>query len=467
LEVATKSQTYLNVDILRACMIRKPTMTTADLKLERLRQNDPRMTDLDVWLNRDDAFVDSLTAALQANSTVHTASILYTRPSSMEDVNKSLLSLLETLGRIPTLRKICITGPTSSSYVFPIQALALLLLHAKRCTCFSVGRLIVSGTKTNLDQLAEAFRNHSCLEDVYLNGSILFGGALGLAHGQEHLLQAISSSKTLKSLTLNGLGYGGSTSRLSPESLFCLGQSQTVTKLWIFDFDLADDHLKCLIQGIRGNSLCQIVELRLSSCRLGATGLTALAGLLLDSWNNRTLQVLHLWIKELVVPKLKNDPTEHTHSYLALADALRRSRLRDCRLETGAQYIQQLLDSTTEHYQHPITSHHVQAAFCQAIRNNYYLETFSIPGGQDHHRMEIAFYLKLNRLGRRRLFCPDRHDTQQRGLKSHQHRSKRARSESTYNLKSEWVNVLIAARHDCSCLCYFLLMNPSLCHIPC
>ncbi|CAB9512284.1 expressed unknown protein [Seminavis robusta] len=444
-------------------------MTTSPAaKLGLLRDNDPNMTDLDVWLNGDENFMGDLTAALHGNNTVNNATFLCTCPSTIEEGTRlgdeksknRLMALLKSLGSIPTIRKFCITGPTSPHYSFPIQGLAQLLQHARKCTRFSVGRMITNGTEEEWTQFAGSLQSHDSLEELYFNGSILFGGASSVPLGQERLLEAVGSMKALKIVTLNGLsshvGNPSSTPKnVSVESMSSLCQSASLTKLLIYDFTLTDDHLGGIAQAIQANNQCQLKEIRLSSCHVGSQGILALGKLL----SIGTLQLLHVWIKELE----SDDRGATKASCLFLADSLQTSQLRDFRLMTSAHYQSRLLTPTQVDQQHPICHPHMQAAFCHAIGWNYHLETFSMLCGFSHHA-EIAFYLKLNKLGRRRLFCSREDPTSIQTKRQQRHRSKRARSDVMYNRRIDWVEVLIDSLHDLSCLYYFLSMNPSLCH---
>lgn len=399
-------------------------------------QNDPRMFDLDLWLSGD-SDIGELTHALQNNTTVCSASILYTCPSDLlhqrmssaaMSYRKTLVSLLETLGSIPTLRKICVTGPTSQNNAFPVAALASVLKRARCCRKFSLGRLITSGTDEDFEELAKNIENHPCLEDVYLNGSIIVGGLSRFQKSQERLMHALAKLSTLRTVTLNGIGIAHSPARcLSLASLAYLAHSKSLTKLLLYDFYLDDDHIEHLSVQIKSNT--QLREIRLSSCVLGNRGLVALSRLL-QSGAGR-LQVLHLWIKDLVWDK------ESTLSWIALAGALQCANLRDFRLLTGTK-LQAMARSAP-----PFSTGDVQLAFSQAIKKNYQLQEFSMPCNQEYQN-EIAFYLKLNMIGRRKLF-------------------RRSGNQSLCARKEEWVEVLSTARHDVSCLFYFLSMNPTIC----
>ena len=182
---------------------------TSDAKLERLQRNDPRMTDLDLWLNGP-SDIGKITKVLQDNGTVTSASILYTCQADLLDqqiaiektgngtptrtsYRKLLVSLLESLGSIPTLRKICITGPTSQNNGFPIEALAVVLKCARHCKRFSFARLTTSGSEEAFNELTQSIQRHPQLEEIYLNGTIVAGGSLGRQKSQQQLLLSINA----------------------------------------------------------------------------------------------------------------------------------------------------------------------------------------------------------------------------------------------------------------------------------
>lgn len=531
------------------------TMTTAPTESKRRRTK--LQTELDVWLNSD-ANLQELTQLLQENRTVQSVSILYTchssaldeRPaslvvgtatrtrttttSSIHDHNQdqdhedttissttdirdesntedqesqlleerstnrqALMTLIKTLGCISSLRRVSITGPTSRNYAFPISALSCLLQSAIYCTKVSVGRLVVAGTEHDFDELAHVLECHSHLEEVYLNGSILFGGDLQLQSAQTKLLQAISSIPSLKAVTLNGVGITRfsplslTTTVLATQSLSRLCQSRRLTRLLIYDFSLNDDHLVAIQQyfgdddtnhdddadddmlmrvntpfmsstcSTWGATTTTLREIRLSSCSLGIRGLKALSSIVRASQVSG-LQVLHLWLKQLSsrAGGMGHESSNNHHNHYAntlhsLAAAVQTSDLRDFRMLAGSDTQQQMIDS-----HHPISSRSIQMAFCEALRNNYRMEYFSILCCScPEHQAEIAFYLRLNKLGRRRLFGGNpfkRGDTE--GRQDYEMRS-------IYTQKKEWIDVLVDARHDLSALYYFLSMNPSLCQI--
>lgn len=412
-------------------------------KLERLQHNDPRLTIADFWL-QSDTNLEELTQALKRNSFLQSVGILYTykhdllsepitssaridhdSPYQNKSNREALLNFWETLGKIPTLRRISITGPASRMCAFDVSNLALLLNYAHQCTMLCIGRVNVKGNENDFHELAAAIQQHPKLQEVCLSGNILFGGEDSVAGGQETLAKALSMTPTLRTVQLSGIGIAREP-RLTKQSLKLLFLSPYLKKLHLYDFSLTDEDIIVMEQTtLLNKTVCHLKELRLSCCELGASGMYALSRLLS---NTKSLEILHLWVSHFREMQGSIDV-----SYGALANALGRSPIRDVRIITAPKE------------QNMIFSPESQQMFCRMLHDNYCLEYLRVPCLPRYQR-EINFYLKLNNLGRRRLLSIQ----QDHNL-------------SLYTEKKEWMNALIASRHDIRCLYHFLSMNPSIC----
>lgn len=340
------------------------------------------------------------------------------------------------------------------------------------------------------DHFVSTLRQHQHLKIVSTSTRVFY---MGIPSGgrrnilQNNFMQALATSATLKSVSLNGIGANAV--NLSLESVGTLCQSSLLTRLWLHDFTLTDDHLTIMESSFRQNHSQQLKVLSMSSCTLGTRGLEALANIVSATSQAHALSAygcavqleeLSLWITQMpLVDDSQRTWDGCTNALLRLATALQDSSIRKFRMEAPKGTVAELKASvpSTENMQdpntprnrhrHPIASSLVQSAFSQMLEYNISLESYFVlccPESNSYHS-EMELYLKLNKLGRGRLLGATRGSSLVPQNDSHG-QGNRAREQlprSYQARKEDWINVLGNARDDLSCIYYFLSANPLLC----
>lgn len=494
----------------------KITATTID----RLRRNDSQQKELVLELSSATtcAELDELTNALQLNRTLQYISINYAdnRVSKTEETRapalqegiansnqkgdtktascKTIAALHKVLGNIQSLQKLSIHG-SAKHCIAPLCEANSLLFSVKYCVKLTIVGVTFDASRNDWDQFASTLQHHPNLREVRAGTQVFRrekSGSVGFSSSivQEKVMQALADSTTINSVILNGDGLRATP--LTVESSRSLFSSKCLSNLQLFDISFADAHLTMMENALKSHhQMRHLKKLTVSSCTFGPEGWESLANIVEATSQTLAstklsggvfqLKVLILWIEDA---PLLNDCRQTwdkcEQSILRLARGLQDSSIRDFQLRASWSTQQrlkstiQLADTGQEDIEgkrrphHPIASSLVHSAFSQMLECNYILETLSVPCSPYSKRQILLhdFYLSLNKLGRRRLFgntCGDR-------ITAPTKRSRVSAGRSSLLgwprqvPRDDWINVLGEARHDLSCIYYFLSANPALCH---
>lgn len=390
----------------------------------RLRKNDPEFTDLQLWLNAS-SNVGSLTDALEDNTAIQDVCLLIHESFGQVPAliigeaeqrmhhyhhHHDVLDLFAVVGRLPQLQHLFL-----NTYRFPF--VATLPVQA----------------------FASAFQGAHQLVELKLWRTNLYGCR---PEDLEAWAQALASGcrnlQTFKLIQCRLIEEG--------EEEAILNDTGTFGTL---------DSILCALA-----TLPQLVDVELSATKLSALGTLAPASLkqlLGSSTSLQSFSLMHFDLSEGVA--------------LAIAEALlpQQQQPQQQQVETSPEYeatrqsnnnIKHVklkgVGSTATMFRKPLRD-----AFQMVLQNNYVLETLFL-FDQRNLQDDIRFYLKLNRLGRNRLF-------QHRQYKHYDTITDKNKRSNHYDIitnnesrSQEWIDILALVRDDFQCLFYFLHECPLL-----
>ena len=388
----------------------------------RLRQNDPDFTDLQLWLNAS-SNIGSLTVALEGNTVIQDVCLLIHESFGQVPAGTAIggaeqrmhhyhhhhdvLDLFAAIGRLPQLQTLFL-----NTYRFPF--VATLPVRA----------------------FASAFQGAHQLMELKLWRTNLYGcGPEDLEAWAQALASGCRNLQTLKLIQC----------RLIEE-----GEEEEAVRNDTGTFGTLDSILCALA------TLPYLTDVELSATKLSALGTLAPASLkqlLGSSTSLQSFSLMHFDLSEEAV--------------LSIAEALLPQRQQQpgdissqCEVNEQCNNVKHVklkgAGSTANMFRKPL-----REAFKLVLENNYVLETLFL-FDQRNLQDEIRFYLKLNRLGRNRLFHHRQRKqdgTTSMDRNSNYHHNIFGESDSR---AQEWIDILALVRDDFQCLFYFLHECPLL-----
>jgi hypothetical protein len=416
--------------------------SNADIR--RLVLNDERLSTLiltfDHTLN-----IPQLQYALSLNGTVKEI-VVYTDETFLPRFQPhEIRGLLEVLGGIPSLQRLCFNSRSGFDGVVSVQALIYVLSRATRLASFAVSDLRLTGSAQDWSQFAAqlqrtVYLKSFCIIECELVLTQTAANAVVAAAVARHLPGAdvgeISISNTINPLNescpldpmvmvlsvlpcmekvyLHSTRSGG-LGKISSQAVGALFLSTSLKVLKIRDFDLGPDAVQSMARMLQVNRVMKDLKVGTMSQFNGAAA-DAFASMLEI---NDTLECLEMGLSSMISDECA----------ITIARSLKSNRgLKSFALT------EEKSDRNTAQAITPVC----KEAFVDMLLANYVLENFVL-FQRFPVKPEFKLFVTLNKLGRGRL------------LQSEDYSSER------------WIQALATVNDDLDALFYYVSINPDLC----
>lgn len=322
--------------------------------------------------------------------------------------DQGLYAIFDALGELPYLQKLKMDF-VGRPLRIPVAALTAVLRQVTQLTSLILEEVRLAGSPDELEELADALRNHPSLKLVYLHGCV---PAEGSGITLDPLVTAMAHCATLEEILLRD-------TRMSPNSgtetttederagtpLTELCQSSSLRVLTLRDMtEIHDKHIELMAQRLVHNTALR--ELTVCSANLGKRSGKAMGQVLRL---NRHLQKLEIQL----------DSGEHA---IPITEVLQ--------MNSTLKRLDLFFNGTI--------SARIREAFTEMLRKNYVLLDLNGSVWRGQSNLEIDFYLRLNRAGRANLL-------------------------TEHATRAQWIETLISQKQDLSIIFSLVLMNPLVC----
>lgn len=340
-------------------------------------------------------------------------------------------SLLEILGAIPSLQRLCFNSRSGFDGVISIQALVFALTRATRLSSFAVSDLKLTGDEYDWSLFAEQLQRVVYMKSFCIIECELVMSRPDLERRSERenalirreypldpLLMVLSILPCMEKIYLHSTRSGG-LGKISPQAAGALLLSRSLEVLKMRDFDIGLDTLQSMARMLQINR--KVYDLKVgTTTQFDATAAKAIASMLEV---NTTLTCLEMGLSKMISDECAQ----------IVAKALKVNK----GLKTFAMTEEKAEGATAP--SQPVTAA-CKAAFVDTLRSNYVLENFVL-FQRFPVKPEFKLFVTLNKLGRGRLLLNEEIDPE------------------------KWVQALEAVNDDIDAIFYYMSINPDLCSL--
>lgn len=400
--------------------------SNADIR--RLVLNDQRLSTLiltfDHTLN-----ITQLQYALSLNGTVKEI-VVYTDETFLPRFQtQDIQGLLEVLGSIPSLQRLCFNSRSGFDGVISVQALIFVLSRATQLASFAVSDLKLTGSEHDWSLFAEqlqrtVYLKSFCIIECELvmpprdsNAAIVANMPSELARRDfplDPMVMVLSILPCMEKVYLHSTRSGG-LGQISAQAVGALLLSASIKVLKIRDFDLGQETVMSMARVLQVNQVMK--DLKVGTMTEFSLEAASTLASMLEA--NSSLECLEMGLSKMIT----DDCAKAMARALKVNKGLKSFALTE---EKADAALSQTVSPNCKH------------AFVDMLRSNYLLENFVL-FQRFPVKPEFKLFVTLNKLGRGRLLQNEEVDMEQ------------------------WVQALATVNDDLDALFYYVSINPDLC----
>jgi hypothetical protein len=346
--------------------------------------------------------------------------------------NKKLRKLFKALGDLPHVKTLRFHYAVLQR--LPVHLLTIALHQAAgRLETLELANVSLEGTEEEFEDFLNLLQHHSSLQIFSFSSS----GCCSSCN-INNIMAALSTTPHLEKVVIYSEGRSP-WGRMTGDAVGTLCRSTTVKDLQhlvLYDSSsrlgmgnfFTDEHTVAMAQALSINSndnpqnSTRLEEVMISTWPLGKAGIKALCQMIRVNTSLRKLTVV---IYELQDNSAADQNNNKECGIVDLAKALEfNSTLTVLELHGRSEI-----------------GKWIEEAFLEMMKTNYALRTLKLFNDDSFLKLEIDFYLKLNRAGRDKLL------------------------QNANSTRNQWMEAIVTVRDDLSCLFYFLSVNPLLCQV--